>query len=127
MVDLRVAASEPTTEGRSCRVVVDHECPAAGPQHPIQLDEAGLAAGPEEVRPACVRHVDRRVRDGERCCRPVENGDVAEPTGATASDGREVGVRLDPDHRVSGLGEQREVEAGAAADVEDVTTGPWAE
>jgi hypothetical protein len=72
-----------------------------------------------------VHHLDRRVGDGERRRRSVEHRDVAEPACATTGDGCEIGVRLDPGDGASCVGEEREVEAGAAADVEDVTTSPW--
>src|SRR3954466_4523092 len=48
----RQPAPEPRPERRAGRVVVDDEGDATRPQHPVQLGEARLAAGPEEVRPA---------------------------------------------------------------------------
>ncbi len=124
------AAGEPGAEGRAARVVVDDVRRGAGARDPLELGEARLAAGAEEVGPAGVHHVDagvgqRQVLGGalEHRDRPVGR----EPSGTTRGDGAQVGVRLDAGHRGGGAGEAGQVEAGAAAHVEDVAAGPAAE
>ena len=65
-VDLGVAAPEPPAERRPGRVVVDDERGPAPAYDAVQLGQARFAAGPEEVGPPGVHHVDRRVRQRQR-------------------------------------------------------------
>ena len=114
-------------EGRPGRVVVDHERRAPAAYDPVELAQAGLRAGAEEVGPARVRHVDRRVGQGERLGAALEDADVGQRARTTTGERDERRVRLDADHLRRGPGPQREVEAAAAADVEDRAPGPVAD
>ena len=74
-----------------------------------------------------MHHVDRRVGDRQRLREPLAHLDVGQPTGATAGEDGERGMRLDAEDGRRGVGEARQVEAGAAADVEHGATGPGCE
>ena len=126
-VDLGEAATEPAAEGRPGRVVVDHERRAPAAYDPVELAQAGLRAGAEEVGPARVRHVDGRVGQGDRLGAALEDADVGQRARTTTGERDERRVRLDADHLRRGPGPQREVEAAAAADVEDRAPGPVAD
>ena len=120
-----IAPAEPRAERRAGGVVVDHERRAAAAYDPVELGQAGLAAGPEEVGPARVHDVDRRVGQRERLRGPCEHVDVAgsrrvrRRASATRS-----GCGSTPITRAAVGGEARQVEAGAAAEVEHGAAGP---
>ena len=124
------ATGEPGAEGRAARVVVDDVRRRPGARDPLELGEAGLAAGSEEVGPARVHHVDAGVGQRQVLGGALEHRDLPvgrQPPGAAPGDGAQVGVRLDTGHRRRGAREAGQVEAGAAADVEDVAVGPATE
>ena len=72
-------------------------------------------------------HVDAGRLQGKRGGRPVQHADPRQSTGTPPRERREARVGLDAHDGTGGAGEQRQVEAGAAADVEDVAVGPAAE
>ena len=61
----RVGPPEPRAEGRAGRVVVDDVRRAAPAYDAVELGEPGLTPRSEEVGPAGVDDVDRRVGDGQ--------------------------------------------------------------
>ena len=121
---LRVAAPEPRPERRPGRVVVDDQGHAAATYDPVELGQPGLAARPEEVGPARVHDVDGRVGQRQRLRGARVHGDVRQGPGTPPGERDQVGMRLHARDRRGGLGEPRQVEAGPAADVEDVAAGP---
>ena len=124
---MRVAAPEPRAERRARAVVVDHEGGAAAAYDPVELGEPGLAAGAEEVGPAGVHDVDRVVgeRHAPARCRGARVTFVSARV-RRRGEGDQVGVRLDADHRRGRRREPRQVEAGAAAEVEHGRARPRA-
>ncbi len=62
--------------------------------------------------------VDRRVGQRHLLCGAGQQGDVREGSGTAGGQAQQPGMRLDAVHASGGLGEAREVEAGAAAEVE---------
>ncbi len=71
--------------------------------------------------------VDRGVRKRQRLGRAHTDGDVGEIAGPAGGGGGEARVRLDADHAVRVGGEERQVETGAAAEVQDVRARPRAD
>ena len=90
----RVAAAEPGAERRAGRVVVDDHRDPAPSYDAVQLGQAGLGAGPEEVGPAGVDDVDGGVGDGQRLGGAGEHRDAA-CAGAATGERDQVGVGLD--------------------------------
>ena len=126
-IDHGVPPAEPAAEGGPGAVVVDHERRTATAYDPVQLAQPGLGAGAEEVGPARVHHVDRRVRHRQRLGHPLEHGDVLQPLRTPPREGHHRRMGLDPDDALRGSRPQGQVEAGAAADVEQRATGPVAD
>src|SRR5690606_32648997 len=108
-------------------VVVDDEDGAAAADDPAEFGEAGFAAGAEEVRPPCVGDVDGGVRKRQRLRGADTDGDAGQAAGPAGGRRREAGVRFHADDALGLLGEEGEVVAGAAADVEDVRALPRAD
>jgi hypothetical protein len=73
-----------------------------------------------------VDHVDRRVRQRQPLRRAGHHLDIWQFRGARPGTLDEWLMRLNPDDRAGGLGEPRQVETVAAADIENVHTRPIA-
>ena len=114
-----------SAEGRPGRVVVDDERRAATAYDAVELGQAGLAAGAEEVGPPRVHDVDRRVGQRQRlggALRARATLAAGACGDGPARPGRGAARRRPPCAAVGG--EPGQVEAGAAAEVEHVAAGP---
>ena len=108
------------------RVVVDDERGAAAAHHAVELAQAGLAAGSEEVRPPRLHDVDA-TRAGAAPAAPYRASTVTfasrrGTTGGQPRPGPGAARRRPPCARLGRPA--RQVEAGAAAEVEHVAPGP---